>query len=160
MSCNTHKCHTQQAVQFDHDLVVATEVLHVLAGKIRHWHGKLVVALHPLKLEVMQALPAAHARALHVVSNTAVSSGLCLQEELDISAQDAGGCTALPQAAKCQHLEVVHVLLAAGADAGRPDRLGRIPLHHAAELADVEMFVALYGQSGATEAELKVAWVA
>ena len=51
----------------------------------------------------------------------------------DVNSQAADGATALYEAAKNSHEDVVELLISRGADANRPGKTGLLPLHIAAQ---------------------------
>lgn len=57
----------------------------------------------------------------------------CRSAGADINTQAADGATALYEAAKNGHEEIVELLLSQNADANKPGRTGLLPLHIAAQ---------------------------
>ncbi|KAG5177246.1 hypothetical protein JKP88DRAFT_350769 [Tribonema minus] len=69
------------------------------------------------------------------------SVGLALERLL--GAADVEGHSALHWAVKCKHSQLVSELLSAGADAEQRDKVGRTPLHLAADINDKDMLLLL-----------------
>lgn len=57
----------------------------------------------------------------------------CLPAGADINSQATDGATALYEAAKNGHEEIVELLLSQNADANKPGKTGLLPLHIAAQ---------------------------
>lgn len=72
-----------------------------------------------------------------------------LKQRIDVNTADVDGMTPLHWAAHWDELEVVKLLLAAGANAKAANRYGVTPLHEASLVADVPMMEALL-KAGAT----------
>ncbi|CAM9650834.1 unnamed protein product [Laminaria digitata] len=95
------------------------------------------------------------ARALHIAASSGKAEIVRLlleRSRADPNATDNGGDTALMLTCKCQHVcvEVVRLLLEAGADPGLAEEEGFIPLHMVAYCDHMDLVDMLYSKAPAT----------
>ena len=94
-------------------------------------------------------------RALHIAARSqkvGIVSLMLNRPRVDVNATDCRGCTPLMSACESSGLcvEVVRLLLQAGADPGLPEKQGHIPLHMAARRGHVDLVGMLYFSEPAT----------